>query len=141
MNRINLKLYITKNYNVSDYTKPGHIRIAVIDKDLSKKYPRNFVCLLPRTINPNARLPNKFQQTYGNQSQELMKKLIKQALDTVEDQDIKKELLARLKILNPKPKNLAKCNECGKEFKARRYGYRIQKTCYECLNKARSKQA
>jgi hypothetical protein len=52
-----------------------------------------------------------------------MKKLIKQALDTVEDQDIKKELRARLKILNPKPKNLAKSNICGKEFKSRRYGY------------------
>jgi hypothetical protein len=133
-----LSLHITKNYNVKDYTKPGYIRIAVIDKDISKQYPSNYVCILPRTINPNARIPNKFQKKYGDKSPELMKKLIKQALDIVEDQDIKKELLARLKILNPKPKNLAKCNICGKEFKPRRYDYRLRKTCYSCLNKSRS---
>lgn len=136
-----LSLYITKNYNVKDYTKTAHIRMAVIDKDLSKKYPANFVCLLPRSLNPNAKIPNKFQKKYGNQSQELMKKLIKQALDTVEDQDIKKELLERLKILNPKPKNLTTCNVCGKEFKARRYRYGRQKTCYECKAKRYTKMA
>ena len=135
---MNLKLHITKNYNIKNYIKPSRIRIAVIDTDISKEYPANFVCMLPRTLNPNSKIPNKFQKKYGNQSQKLVKKLIEQALETVEDQDIKKELLARLKILNPKPKNLAICNVCSKEFKARRYGYRLQKTCYGCLNKSRS---
>ena len=132
---MNLILHITKNYNIKDYRKPSHIRVAVMDLDISKQYPANFVCMLPRTLNPNSKIPNKFQKKYGNQSQKLVKKLIEQALETVEDQDIKKELLARLKILNPKPKNTVKCNVCGKDFQARKYRYGRQKTCYECKAK------
>jgi formylmethanofuran dehydrogenase subunit E len=122
-----LKLYITKNYNAKDYNKPAYIRFAVIDHDISKKYPANFVCMLPKTIKPNAKVQNKFVKKYGNKSQELSKKLLKQALKTTEDQDIKKEIRERIKLLNPKPKNLVKCNVCGEEFKARKYGYRRQK--------------
>jgi len=130
-----LKLYVTKNYNVRDYLKPAHIRVAVIDTDVSKEYPANFVCMLPRTFNPNAKTLNKFVEKYGSQSQEIMKKLLDQALKTEDDQDIKQELLERLKRLNPKPKNLVKCNKCGKDFKSSRYRYGRQKTCYECRPK------
>lgn len=132
---MNLKLHITKNYNLKNYLKPSHIRIAVIDTDISEQYPANYVCILPRTFNPNAKNPNKFQKKYGNHSQELIINLIKQTLDSVEDQDIKKELYTRLKILKPKSKNLVKCNVCGKEFKARKYRYGYQKICYECKRK------
>ena len=136
-----LSLYITKNYNIRDYNKPSHIRIVVIDKDISKKYPDNFICILPRTYNPKTKNPNKFQLKYGEQSKQLIEELLNKALTTEEDQAIKRELQKRLKILNPKPKNLVKCSVCGEEFKARRYGYRLQKTCYGCLNKRRSNQA
>ena len=132
---MNLSLYFTKNYNVRDYLKPSHIRIAVIDTDRSKHYPANFVCMLPKTFNPNTKNPNKFQQKYGSQSKEIMKKLLDQALTTEDDQDIKKELLARLKIIDPKPKNIVKCNVCGKDFQSRKYRYRRQKTCFECKAK------
>jgi predicted Zn-ribbon and HTH transcriptional regulator len=132
---LKLSLHFTKNYNIKDYLKPSYIRIAVIDLDRSKEYPANFVCILPRRNNPNAKIQNKFQQKYGDQSPEIIKKLLDQALKTEDDQDIKKELLARLKMLNPKPKNMAKCNKCGKEFKSRKYRYGRQKTCYECTSK------
>jgi formylmethanofuran dehydrogenase subunit E len=132
---LNLSLHLSKNYNVKDYLKSTHIRIAVIDLDISKKYPANFVCLLPRKIYSNAKTLNNFQKKYGIQSQHIIRKLLDQALTTEDDQDIKKELLERLKILNPKPKNMVKCNSCGKEFKARKYRYRKQKTCYECKTK------
>ena len=134
-----LSLHITKNYNIKDHLKPSHIRIAVLDQDISDKYPTNYVCILPRRLNPTAKNPNKFQKKFKDQSKKIMKKLLNQALKT-DDPDIKKEIRKRLQILNPKPKNLAKCNICGKKFKARRYGYRVQKTCYGCLNKARSSQ-
>ncbi len=130
-----LSLYFTKNYNVRDYLKPSHIRIAVIDNDISEEYPANFVCMLPKTVNPNAKTLNKFQQKYGSQSKEIMKKLLDQALKTEDDQGIKKELQARLKLIDPKPKNMVKCNVCGEEFKARKYQYGTQKTCYECKAK------
>jgi hypothetical protein len=125
---------------MKDYTKSSHIRIAVIDKDISKKYPENFVCILPRTFNPKSKNPNKFQEKYGNKSKQIIEELLNKALKSEEDQAIKKELLKRLQILNPKPKNIVKCSVCGEEFKARKYGYRLQKTCYGCLNKRRSNQ-
>jgi hypothetical protein len=129
---MNIKLYITKNTDLKDYQTGKYISVAVIDTDKSKQYPANFVCILPRNINPNTKTPNKFQKKYGNQSQEIIKKLLDQALKTADDQDIKKELLARLKILTPKPKNMVKCNVCGKEFKSRKSWYGRQKTCYAC---------
>ena len=132
---MNLKLHITKNYNIKDYTKPGHIRIAVVDKDSSKDYPANFVCMLPRTINPNSKSPNKFQEKYGDKSSEIIMKLLNKELKTTDDQAIKKELLARLKLIDPKPKNMVKCNVCGEEFKSKKYRYGKQKTCYDCKAK------
>jgi formylmethanofuran dehydrogenase subunit E len=135
-----LSLYIAKNYNTKDYLKPSHIRFAVIDLDRSKHYPTNYLCILPRKLNSNSKNPNKFQIIFKEQSQEITKKLLTKALKTEEDQHIKKEIRERLKILNPKPKNIIKCSVCGEEFKARRYGYRLQKTCYGCLNKRRSNQ-
>ena len=132
---MNLKLHITKNYNIKDYTKPGHIRIAVVDKDISKDYPANFVCMLPKTFNPNATIQNKFQEKYGPKSKEIIKKLLDQELKTEDDQVIKKELLARLKLIDPKSKNMVKCNVCGEEFKSKKYRYGKQKTCYDCKAK------
>lgn len=132
---MNLTLHVSKNYNVKDYLKSSHIRIAVIDLDISNKYPSNFVCILPKTINPNAKLKNKFQKKYGSDSEKIIRKLLNQALKTNDDQDIKKELLERLNILNPKPKNIIKCKNCGKDFYARKFRYGLQKTCYECKAK------
>ncbi|MBK5133461.1 hypothetical protein JJE00_03425 [Candidatus Bathyarchaeota archaeon] len=132
---MNLSLHIEKNYNLKDYLKPSHIRLAVIDLDKSKDYPANFVCMLPRTINPNAKTQNKFQEKYGSKSQEIIKKLLNQALKTEDDQDLKKELIARLTLIDPKPKNMVKCNICGEEFKSKSFRYGKQKTCYDCIAK------
>ena len=132
---MNLSLHIEKNYNIKDYLKSSHIRLAVIDLDKSKDYPANFVCILPRTNNPNAKTQNKFQEKYGSKSQKIIKKLLEQALKTADDQNIKKELLARLKLIDPKPKNMVKCNVCGEDFKSRTFRYGKQKTCYECKTK------
>ena len=133
---MNLALHMSKNYNVKDYLKSSYIRIAVIDLDISNEYPSNFVCILPKTINPNAKLKNKFQKKYGSDSEKIIRKLLNQALKTTDDQDIKKELLERLKILNPKPKNMIKCRICGKDFQARKFKFRRQKTCFECKAKS-----
>ena len=137
---MNLSLYISKNYGIRRSQKSIYIRVAVIDKDISKGYPANFVCMLPRNLNLNPKKPCKFQQKFGDQSPQIIKKLLDEALKTEDDMEIKKELLKRLKILKPKSKNLVKCNICGKEFKARKYGYRLQRTCYGCLNKRHSSQ-
>lgn len=141
MKILNLKLQITKNTELRDYQTGKYIGFAVTDLDISKEYPSNFVCILPRHINPKAKIQSNFVKKYEEESQGIAKKLLNQALKTTDDQDIKKELLKRLKILNPKPKNLAKCNVCNKEFKARKYRYGRQKTCYQCKSKRYTHQA
>ena len=62
-------------------------------------------------------------------------KLLNKELKTIDNQAIKKELLARLKLIDPKPKNMVKCNVCGEEFKSRTFRYGKQKTCYDCKAK------
>ena len=131
-----LQLLITKREitHHKTITKTKYL-FAVIDLDKSKQYPQNFVCMLPKTIYPKGKVQSKFLEKYGTQSKELCIKLLTEALKTTDDQDIKKELLARLKILNPKPKNTVKCNVCGKDFQSRKYRYGRQKTCHECKTK------
>ena len=130
-----LALHITKNYNMKDYSKSSHIRIAVIDKDISKKYPDNFVCILPRTLAKTSKNLNQFQKKYGDKSKQIIEQLLNKALKSEEDLAIKRELQERLRILNPKPKNFVKCKNCGTDFQAKRYGYRFQNICYECKAK------
>ena len=131
-----LKLKITKK-ETKNYTKPK-LRFIVIDQDKSKQYPQNFLCILPKTIK-NQQIPaNNFERIFGYKSIDNSKQLLQKALRSRPNVKIRTEIRKRQKMLNPKPKNIAKCNICGKEFQARRYGYRIQKTCYVCLNKIRS---
>ena len=73
-----LKLHITKNPNAKDYSKPAYMRFAVIDLAISKKYPANFVCMLPKQVNPKAKVQNKFVKNYGDKSHSLANKLLKQ---------------------------------------------------------------
>jgi hypothetical protein len=96
--------------------------------------------MLPRTLNPSAKKPNKFQEKYGKKSQDLIKKLLKQAQQKTDDQNIKKEIEKRLKILKPKTKKILNCKVCNKEFEAKRYRYGTQKICLECKAKIYSTQ-
>ena len=132
---MNLKLRITKNTNLKDYQTSNYLRFAVTDLDISKDYPENFVTILPKYIYPTAKVQSNFVKIYEDQSLKIAKKLLKQALKTTDDQEIKKEIKERLKLLQPKPKNIIKCNVCGKEFESRRKIYRPRKTCYECNSK------
>ena len=140
MEQTGLGLYITKNLDSITYNKSNYIKFAVVNLNNSKEYPLNFLCVLPRNINPNAKMLNKFQEKFGSQSQEIAKNLLEQELKTTEDQDIKNEINERLRLLYPKPKNVAKCNGCGKDFEYRKYNYGRQKTCRECRNKKRPNQ-
>lgn len=131
-----LKLRITET-ETKNYTKPK-LRFVVIDQDKSKQYPANFVCILPKTIKNQTIPANNFERIFGDKSKELAVQLLKKALRSRPSVYVRTEIRKRVDILNPKPKNLARCNVCGEEFKARRFGYRLQKTCYGCLNKIHS---
>lgn len=96
---MNLKLRITKHYSSDSYIKPKHIRFAIIDLDRSPDYPINFVCNLPKSIKLIERQPSNFSKTFGDKKVEVAKKLLKDALQTEDDLEIKEEIEARLRNL------------------------------------------
>ena len=132
---MNLKLHITKNYNIKDYNKPDHIKIAVIDTDISKGTQQTLYACCQKHLIQTQKHQTSFKKSMETKAKKLIKKLLDQALKTADDQNIKKELLKRLKLLNPKPKNMVKCNMCGEEVKSKTFRYGKQKTCYECKTK------
>ncbi len=133
---MNLQLLITKR-EIKHYNTKTKIqyRFAVIDLDKAKQYPQNYVCMLPKTIKDKPKSTNIFEELYGTQSTKIAKQLLKEALKTELDLETTKAIIYRLKLLEPIPKPLVKCNMCGKEFKARKYIYGRQKTCKECKTK------
>jgi hypothetical protein len=143
-----LKLQISKNFSNDGYYSGGYpkvksnkIRFAVIDLDISNKYPLNFVCLLPRYITlKNTKNKNKFQLIFKNDSKKIATQLLQNRLKKEKDEDLIREIKDRLKMLNPKPKLITKCNVCGKDFIPRKFGYVIQKTCNNCWKENKTKK-
>ncbi|KON32927.1 MAG: hypothetical protein AC479_06240 [miscellaneous Crenarchaeota group-6 archaeon AD8-1] len=139
---MNLRLYANKsNFGERHYietrNKPIQIRLAVIDLDISDKYPTNFVCVLPRNFNSKTTNQNHFQSRFKEGSRELAIQLLEKALKKEKDPDIIMEIKERLKLLKSKPKEIGKCALCNKDFYPRRFGYSIQRTCNDCWNKSK----
>jgi hypothetical protein len=128
---MNLKLHITKNYNIKDYNKPAHIRIAVIDQDKSLTYPQNFLCLLPKQVNPKLKQKHKFVELFGDKSPQLAHDLLISASETEKDPEIGEAIRKRLLKLNYKSTPEAKCRLCGQTFQPKgEYG--PTRMCQEC---------
>jgi hypothetical protein len=102
---LKLRLFISKRNELNDYSRKGYIRFVVVDLDRSKKYPANFVCILPKNIKPTGNKATKFEKMFEDESLELAKKLLKRALRAEEDWEVKAEIRKRLELLNPKPQN------------------------------------
>lgn len=98
-----LKLSIFKREELNDYSGRNYIRFAIVDLDRSKEYPANFVCILPKQIKANGGHHTKFERRFGDESLELAKKLLKRALKTQSDWEVKEEIRERLELLKPKP--------------------------------------
>ena len=138
---MNLQLHITKkeivHYNTK--TKTKHL-FAVIDLDKSKKYPQNFVSVLPRNIKVTVKPSNIFEEIFGNQSLEKAKQLLKEALKTRPDSETTLAIRERLNLLDPKLNLKAKCIKCGEIFSQKKRGYKRYPLCYECYRKRYSKK-
>ena len=129
-----LRLYISKKDDMRDYSQGHYIRFAVIDLGKSKKYPANYVCMLPLQPRANGKAHNVFSKLFGNDSLELAKRLLTKALRAESDSEIKAEIKRRLKLLEPKPAVQVKCRVCGKFFEPERRRFK-QKVCQECTRK------
>jgi len=102
-------LYLFKKENGrSEYSMKTEVQVVVVDLDKSKKYPQNFVCILPQSAISRGKTSNIFTKVFGSNSLEVAKKLLHRALKNEQDDDIKKELQTRLRTLKAYPvqKNL-----------------------------------
>jgi hypothetical protein len=130
-----LRLYISKNEDLKDYSRGQYFRFAVIDLDKSRNYPANFVCMLPKKPTINDTPHNIFSKIYGKESIKVAKHLIKKALSSENDLETKNALTERLTMLEPKKPLQIKCVRCGNSFTPLRRRYRKQKVCFECKQK------
>lgn len=135
-----LRLHISKNEDLKDYSKGQYFRFAVIDLDKSKQYPANFVCMLPKKPTINDAPHNIFSKIYGKESITVAKKLLKKALSIESDLEIKNAITERINMLEPKKPPKVTCCRCGKSFIPIKMRYRKQKVCIECKQKMYSNQ-
>ena len=99
---------LSKRNELNDYSLKGYIRFAVVDLSRSKKYPANFICLLPKNIKASGKRNSKFERKFGDNSLELARGLLKRALRAESDREIKAEIIKRLDLLKPKPYGYAR---------------------------------
>jgi DNA-directed RNA polymerase subunit RPC12/RpoP len=107
------------------------ISFAVINLDVRKDYPANFVCVLPLSHCLFSG-HSIFSKLFGEDSIRLAKKLLSKALAEESDSETKTEIGKRLKPLNPKTVVEAKCRVCGNLFELESFQRHYQKTCQKC---------
>jgi hypothetical protein len=110
------------------------VSFAVVDSDLRKAYPANFLCVLPLSQSLHNG-HSAFSKLFGDDSIPLAKKLLSKAQARESDLDTKTEIGKRLKHLNPKTVVKAKCRVCGNLFEPESFRGHYQKTCRECKSR------
>ena len=127
-----LQLYIIKHYGLKYRSKGMQIRFAVVDKDKATRYPANFLCLLPRQVNPRLKQKYKFIEFFGSESPQLAQDLLNRALITENDTKIREAIRKRLKFFNVHPVCQVKCRFCGLSFQPKKGKYGPTRMCLEC---------
>ncbi len=95
---LNLKLYAIKNGN-----QPlDRVQLVVVDLDKSKRYPLNFVCVLPQYFRILEKRSSKFAKLFGEKSPSVAKKLLVEASDSEYDPEIHEVINKRIKDINIK---------------------------------------
>jgi hypothetical protein len=95
---LNLKLYAIK-----DVTQQiNRIQLVVVDLDKSKRYPLNFVCVLPRYFRILEKRSSKFAKLFGEKSLCMAKKLLVDAWRSEDDPEIKTVIKKRIKDIDSK---------------------------------------
>jgi hypothetical protein len=95
---MNLKLYAIKNGT----QQIDRIQLVVVDLDKSKRYPLNFVCVLPRYFRILEKRSSKFAKLFGEKSLCMAKKLLVDARRSEDDPEIKTVINKRIKDIDSK---------------------------------------
>ena len=96
--KLNLKLYAIKD----GAQQIKRIQLVVVDLDKSKRYPLNFVCVLPRYFRVLEKRSSKFAKLFGEKSLCLAKKLLLDAKRNEDDPEITTVLNKRIKDIDSK---------------------------------------
>ena len=96
--KLNLKIYAIKNAS----QQFNRIQLVVVDLDRSKKYPLNFVCVLPRYFRILEKRSSKFAKLFGEKSLCTAKKLLLDAAHNEDDPEIKTIITKRIKAIDSK---------------------------------------
>ena len=67
---MNLKLYAIKNGGTQQTER---VQLVVVDLDRGKRYPLNFVCVLPRYFRILEKRSSKFAKPFGEKSHAMIK--------------------------------------------------------------------
>jgi hypothetical protein len=95
---MNLKIYAIKNPS----QRINNIQLVVVDLDKSKRYPLNFVCILPRYFRILEKRSSKFAKLFGEKSHGMAKKLLADAWHSENDPEIKVVIRKRMKDIETK---------------------------------------
>ncbi len=95
---MNLKLYAVKNGNIPQ----ERVQLVVVDLDRGKRYPLNFVCVLPRYFRILEKRSSKFAKLFGTKSLPTARQLLVDASHQEEDPEIKTVLKKRIRDIDAK---------------------------------------
>jgi hypothetical protein len=96
--KLNLKIYVIKNGS----QQFKRIQLVVVDLDKSKRYPLNFVCVLPRYFRLLEKRSSQFAKLFGEKSLCTAKKLLIDAFRSENDPEIKTAINKRIKAIDSK---------------------------------------
>jgi hypothetical protein len=95
------KLYIFKDDELEHNNSRNRIYFVILNLDKAKKYPANFVCVLPKQKSSIARPSTEFSKVFGKDSLGLAKQMLNKALKDEDDAEIRVEIQERLRLLKP----------------------------------------
>jgi len=127
-------LLVVRNDDLKSYSAGRRFRFAIVNLDREGSYPSNFVCMLPIHVISGGK-PSNFAQIFGDKSIEQAKALLKNALESEQDSDVKAEIERRLSLLEPEQVRQIICSGCGRLFQPRRVRRHRQNFCGECMRK------
>ena len=120
---------------MANYSVGKRFRFAVVDLDKGRDYPLNFVCLLPMQLKPEVKSVSIFRRVFREESLQVAKRLLAEALEREDEAEVRGEIERRLKLLEPKPVFEKACVSCGNLFEAElRRGFK-QKFCPACFKR------
>jgi hypothetical protein len=97
---MNLKLYALKNAAYSQTQE--RVQLVVVDLDKGKRYPLNFVCVLPRYFRILEKRSSKFAKIFGTKSLVMARDLLVDAQTQEEDPEIRTAIKRRIRDIDSK---------------------------------------